>query len=74
MDTILTIVGGSLKTKLLTLMNLEKWRGLPKIHQVQKHWGLPKELMRASYSNNCWGLPENKTFDSCEPREIVGAP
>ena len=34
MDTILTIVGGSLKTKLLTLVNLEKWRGLPKTSNI----------------------------------------
>ena len=34
MDTILTIVGGSLKTKLLTLMSLDKWQGLPKTSNV----------------------------------------
>ena len=34
MATVLTIVGGSLKTKLLTLMNLEKWQGLPKTSNI----------------------------------------
>ena len=32
------------------------------------------KTLGAPYSNNCWGLPENKTFDSYEPRNMAGAP
>ena len=43
-------------------MNLENWRGLP------------KEVMGAPFSNNCWGLPVNKSLTLVKLEKWRGLP
>ena len=78
----------------LSLVNLEKWWGLPKTSNIDlsttKTLGAPSRNDGAFLKSNnntalnyknvggspkkSLGLPANKSFDSCEAREMAGAP